>query len=184
MNIAAGASRNPGGGISYSEISGYDGTGERIVNFAVSLSGEYLNAANENVGTLVCGFSASAPPQSFMGIVSDKYRGAALDSVTIRQLRQPLSQTFGCDIYYNTTALDSCTAALQLSTAKCGKSSSLPTGKCQYTYPDFTATTKTGGCDAEAAASTVMVVVQCGPKRYELAPTGLTWSKTVVDPKP
>lgn len=123
MNIAAGASRNPGGGISYSEISGYDGTGERIVNFAVSLSGEYLNAANENVGTLVCGFSASAPPQSFMGIVSDKYKGAALDSVTIRQLRQPLSQTFGCDIYYNTTALDSCTAALQLSTAKCGKSS-------------------------------------------------------------
>ncbi|WIA44042.1 hypothetical protein OEZ86_010411 [Tetradesmus obliquus] len=170
-----GPSKQPTGTIEYAERPGPDGT--KLSSLFVGMAGDYLNDKNETVGNWNCERGYFETPQTLAAMVSATYSGAKLDTVTIRKQMQVNYIQDDCTGYKDPSAtVADCAVTLKMhGKAKCANNKAVSTEM----NAEATTTNRGGTCEADAAGSSAMVVVDCGPKRrWEVMPSQMRW-KTI-----
>ncbi|WIA10575.1 hypothetical protein OEZ85_010761 [Tetradesmus obliquus] len=173
------ASNPPSGGISYTEFGGPDGI--FTSSFNIFIQGFYVNDKNESTGTWYCSSVVNEKPAALTSLVRPTFAGQRLDTVTVvKQLST--SQAMTC---MSGPENPKCTAQLKVrGKAKCLVNNKGVSQTCIRDEETLKSTARSASCEANTTASSVMVVADCGGKRWEVAPTQLLWGRTIVDPKP
>jgi hypothetical protein len=183
------------GTINYSEQQ-FALTDNKTVQFSVDLNGIFRGEQNETIGRFRCSYYNPFGEllKGFQPVARVKSVGGSVDLVTfIRKLEKPLE----CMSYAQydplnpnkpPPALPNCTSQglVKLSKAKCATNKFRGSNQCTRIKADVTITERGGSCFPDAAASTIIAVVDCdNGQRYEFTPEnqgeGINWGKTIID---
>jgi hypothetical protein len=187
------------GFITYTELQ-FNVSEPRRVYLGVSFSGQHVDEKNVTIAEWGCTYFT--PPDTllkdFKQVTTIKNVRGAVDQVTITNWNK-LAMPMTCKNYPSAPGeappMPNCTTAglIVRSKAKCDTKKFRATSQC-VTTSDVSVTSEPGGsCYPDAAASSVMAVVECdNGKRYEfsamnvsggVAWDGIDWGRTVVTAK-